>query len=148
MAATDAEKRTMFCRIEGNHLVPSHSSDAEMLAMMDRSKDVEVTIKQRRSLPAMRRYWAILSECVAAMDDARWPTAEKLHDALKLATGYVETFHTLDGLAVIRADSIAFSRMDNAEFRGFQARAFRVINEKFGFDPEALGTDLKQAGAS
>lgn len=135
MAKTDREKRICLMRRKGSALFPVSQADDEILQELGEG-DVEVIFKQRRSLPQLRKYWAMLSDVVAATDS--YPTAEHLHEALKLATGYTATITTLQGQVIVVPDSVAFSRMGPGEFKGFFDRAVRLISETYGIDPLAL----------
>jgi hypothetical protein len=135
---TDRDKAPIMMQRQGNHLVPSSAFDAELVAALDAGKDIEVTLKQRRSLPQMRFYWATLGDVVRRIDSDRYPTSERLHDAIKMATGYVEQRIKFTGEVYYASDSVAFDKMKPDEFKGFMARAWRIIAEQFGFDPLAL----------
>lgn len=137
MAKTDRERAPIIMRRKGNHLEPASQFDAEMVAELAFDRDIEVSIKQRRSLPQMRAYWAMLANVVEATEC--YPTAERLHEAIKIDCGYCTQFKTLRGAPVLQADSIAFSRMDGVEFSGFFKRAERLIAETYGIDPKELG---------
>jgi hypothetical protein len=132
MAQTDREKCIMLMRKKGNGLFPSSPIDAEMLDAIEAGKDVEVTLKQRRSLPQLRAYWAWLGEVVAATE--AYPSAEHMHEALKFSMGYTTQIKTLAGHVVTVPDSIAFSKMDAVEFNGFFKRAVRLVAEALGVD--------------
>lgn len=135
MAKTDREKRICLMRRKGSALLPVSQADGEIIQELG-DGDVEVTFKQRRSLPQLRKYWAMLSDVVAATDG--YPTAEHLHEAIKMATGYTATITTLQGQVIVVPDSIAFSRMGPGEFRGFFERAVRLISETYGINPVDL----------
>ena len=131
MAKTDREKRICLMRRKGSALFPVSQADDEILQELGEG-DVEVTFKQRRSLPQLRKYWAMLSDVVAATDS--YPTAEHLHEILKYEMGYVKPIRRLNGETVLMPDSVAFSRMGPIEFRGFMDRAIRLIGETHGID--------------
>ena len=135
MAKTDREKRICLMRRKGSALLPVSQADDEIISELGEG-DVEVTFKQRRSLPQLRKYWAMLSDVVAATE--AYPTAEHMHEALKMSMGYVTQIKTLQGAPFIVPDSVAFSRMGPGEFRGFFDRAVRLISETYGFDPLGL----------
>lgn len=134
---SDRDKAIIMMRRKGSGLFPVSSFDDEALQQLDAGKDVEVSFKQRRSLPQLRRYWAMLGDVVAATD--AYPNAERLHEALKFSMGYTAQIKTLAGQTIIIPDSVAFSRMGADEFRGFFDRAVRLIAETYGIDALALG---------
>lgn len=132
MADDDTEKRPIILRRTARGLEPPTVADAEMLERYGMGQDLEVRVKARRSLPQLRLYWAMLQRTVEAT--GAYPTAEHLHSALKQALGYTTPIKTLDGEIQYWPDSIAFSRMDAAQFREFVDAAAAKIAEKFGFD--------------
>lgn len=132
---TDREKRICLMRRKGSALWPVSQADEEILQELSNG-DIEVTFKNRRSNEQLRAYWVYLAEVVAATE--AYPTAEKLHEALKFAMGYVTTIILFDGTVQTIADSVALSKMDGAEFTGFYRRAERLIAERFGFDAKAM----------
>jgi hypothetical protein len=136
MAKTDREKRICIMRREGNRLAPVTQFDAEMLAEFANGKDIEVTFKQRRSNDQLRAYWKWLAEVVSATECA--PSAEHLHETLKLEMGYVTRIRRFDGTTQIWPDSTALSKMEGPEFTGFFRRAERLIAETFGFSKEDM----------
>ena len=133
---TDREKAIVIMRRKGSYLFPVSPFDDEVLCGVEAGKDVEVTFKQRRSVPQMRLYWVMLAGVVAATECHA--SAERLHDALKFAMGYTTPLKLMDGQIVMVPDSIAFSRMGPDEFKGFFDRAARLIGETYGIDPLAL----------
>jgi hypothetical protein len=121
-------------------LEPVCLGDADVLA--DRAKlgeDVEVTIKKRRSLPQLRRYWKMLHDVVEATDD--YPSAEHLHTAIKYRLNYTVPFKTFSHEMYFLPDSAAFSKMTAAEFRVFFDRAVKLLAEQYGIDPLAIGDE-------
>jgi hypothetical protein len=97
---------------------------------------VELTIKQRRSLPQLQAYWSMLSRVVEATD--AFPSAEHLHEALKMDLGYFRPMKLLSGEIVFVPDSVAFNKMTAPAFREYFAKAEKLIAEKFGIDPQEL----------
>lgn len=142
---TDAERAPIFMRKCRGGLFPASAFDAERLDLCAPGVDIEVTMKQRRSLPQMRLYWGMLARVVENTDG--WATSEHLHEAIKLHLGYTRPVKTIDGRPAWMADSIAFANMDAAEFRVFFDRAAEAIATFIlpGVDPLALvkeGSDL------
>lgn len=138
---TDTEKAPIFMRRTIGGLAPVSAYDAERLDAYAAGGDLEVHIRQRRSLPQQRLYWVTLQKVVDATGD--YPTAEHLHDALKMALGYVRLMKRLDGSIIAIPDSTAFAAMDGAAFREFFDKAMKAIAERWGFDP--LGADVCQS---
>jgi len=135
---TDTERAPVMMRRTSRGLEPVASFDLERLDRYSFGTDLEVRIMQRRSLPQQRLYWAMLTRVVDNADG--WPSAEHLHEAIKLHLGYSEPLRTIDGRIAWRAESTAFSKMDGSEFRVFFDRAVEVISTVIlpGVDPIAL----------
>lgn len=133
---TDREKRICLMRCTGHALYPVSQQDDEILMELSKTQDIEVSFKQRRSNPQLRRYWVMLADVVKATEC--YPTAERLHEALKFDMGYVTPQRTMRGVLMYAPDSVAFSRMGADEFKGFFDRAVRLISETYGIDPLAL----------
>lgn len=129
----DREKIPLVLRRTERGLEPRSRLAADMLAQYAVHSDVEVTIKKRRSLPQLRLYWAMLNNVVEAT--GAWPTAEHLHDALKLDLGYTTPVKGMDGRLVMIPDSAAMSKMDAPQFKVFFDAAAAKLAEVCGFDP-------------
>lgn len=133
MTNTDRERAPIMLRRVRSGLTPVTAFDAEMLDSISMGSDVEVRIKQRRSLPQLRLYWSVLHKVIGATD--AYPTAERLHDALKMATGHTVPVRRLDGTLVHIPDSVAFSKMSQGEFQVYFNKAMQLLTELIGVDP-------------
>jgi hypothetical protein len=129
---TDREKRICIMRRSGTALLPVSQADEEIINDLGPG-DVEVKFAKRRSNPQLRLYWQMLKRAVDATD--AYPNSERLHEAIKMHLGYTVPIKTFDGGVVHIADSVAFSKMDGAEFKGFMDRAVALLASSFGFDP-------------
>lgn len=132
---SDAERAPLFMRRQGMSLVPTGAFPAARLEQYADGSIVEVTLKRRRSNPQNALYWATLAKVVTATD--AYPTAEALHEALKMDLGYTVPIKTLDGKIFYLPDSTAFAKMDQAGFKRFFDQAMLRLAETFGFDPLA-----------
>ena len=130
---SDREKRPIFFIVRAGALIPASMADVEVLDRYKIDSEVEVTFKQRRSLPALQAYWAGLHRVVEAVDN--YPSSEHLHNAIKMALKLVTPVMTFEGKLIYVPDSVAISAMDDAEFAEFFKRAQRLVIERFGFDP-------------
>jgi hypothetical protein len=66
-----------------------------------------------------------------------YPTAEHLHDAVKIHLGFTTPMKRLDGEVVWIPDSVALAKMDAAQFKTFFDEAARLLAGTYGFDPLA-----------
>lgn len=101
----------------GAFLTPASPVDAEALESYPQGKRLKVRITQPRNLQQHKLYWAALQLVRDNLDDA--PPLDTLHDAIKVKLGYVRTMTFKDGTEAVVPLSIAFDKMDQAEFRGF-----------------------------
>jgi hypothetical protein len=144
MARTDTDRAPILCtRTRQGLLAPASAFDAERLERIATGSTVEVTIRQRRSLPQLRLYWAVLGKCVENMDG--YPSSEHLHDALKLHLGYTSPIKRVTGETVWIPNSTAFSAMDAAEFKVFFDRAMETLAMMLGVDPLTLAREATDA---
>jgi len=117
-------------------LFPYGTADIASFEALKPGEPVEITIKQRRSLPQLQAYWSMLQRVVEATD--AFPTAEKLHEALKMDLGYTTPLKTLSGDVFLVPDSVAFNKMSAPDFRDYFKRAEKLLAEKFGIDVHEL----------
>lgn len=73
-------------------------------------------------------YWRVLERAVEAT--GRWHTADELHLALKVATGYVDKVRLLDGRLVLCPGSIAFDRMNQEEAQRYYDAALKIVADE------------------
>lgn len=132
---TDKETAPLVLRRTERGLEPRSRLAADILSQYAIGGDVEITIRKRRSHPQLRRYWVMLQQVVEAT--GAYPTAETLHEALKLDLGYVTPMKLFDGTLVYVPNSTAMSQMDAAQFSRFFERAAARLAELCGFDPLA-----------
>lgn len=142
MARSDVDKAPIFMVRTPTGLKPAGPFDAERLDSYAFGSTVEVSIKQRRSLPQLRLYWSVLAKAVDNLDG--YPSAEALHEALKLHLGYVEPLLTVTGQKVWRPMSASFAKMSAEEFRVFFDRAVDVLATMLGCDPLELTTEARR----
>ena len=129
---TDRERAPITMRRTKAALVPVGPFDDEMLEQYPDGAIVEVTIKRRRSNPQNALYWATLAKVVQAT--GAYPSAEHLHDAIKMALGFTMPIKTFDGGLIYIPDSTAFGRMDAVQFKDFFDRAVELLNKLTGSD--------------
>lgn len=123
--------------VEGGRLVPSGPYEAEVLDTYRPGSKLTVTLHQKRSLPLLKKYWAVMRDVVENCPTP-WNSAEEASDAIKLATGITDIGKTVKGQWFIRPGSIAFTAMDEAAFRAFFDKAMAILAEVTGIDPEVL----------
>lgn len=118
---------------QGNALVPELEMDRRALEGIGQGQRVRVEIKEFRSAPRLRAYWAMLHDVVAATECA--PSAERLHEAMKLELGIVDLVK-VGTMTVAIPGSIAFDKMTEAEMVEWFRISERFLAEKYGYEPQ------------
>lgn len=117
-------------------LSPVTAHDAEAIMSDALGAEYDLVKRSRRSSPQLRLYWVMLGRVVRAT--GKWPTAEHLHDDLKLACGYRKQIVDWEtGEIAVATDSVAFNAMSPDEFRTYFDLAMIKLSEHLGFDPLA-----------
>lgn len=119
---------------QGNALLPELEMDSRALEGIPNGQRVRVEIKEFRSAPRLRAYWAMLHEVVAATECA--PSAERLHEAMKLELGIVDLVK-VGTMTVAIPGSIAFDKMDEPEMVEWFQIAEKFLAEKYGYERRA-----------
>jgi hypothetical protein len=130
------DKRPIRMVRKRGYLLPDGLSDLETIEAIKEGEPIEITIKRRRSLPQLQAYWSMLARVVEATD--AFPSAERLHEALKMDLGITTPIKTLTGDIFLIPDSVAFNKMTAPEFRAYFQAAEKRIAETFGIDPAEL----------
>lgn len=119
-----------FIRV-GNRLVPEMDMDVHALDGVAQGERVRVEIKEFRNVGRHRAYWAMLQDVIDATECALSP--ERLHDLVKLETGLIELIALPSGMKVALPGSIAFDKIDEAEFVTFFKSAERWLSDTYGY---------------
>ena len=110
-------------------LFPSDARSRDILAARFKTGDiVSAVVKRPRNPKHHRKLFAMLQivwESSAVQD--RYPKLENLLDAIKDATGHVETFRKVNGEVLTKPKSINFESMDQAAFEEFYDQAVEII---------------------
>lgn len=122
-------------RKEARGLSPVSGFFAEMIISDPVGTEYDLVKRSKRSNPQNGLYWSILGNVVSAT--GKWPNAEKLHDALKRACGFVTVNYDMNGNEFITTDSTAFDKMNADEFRVYFDLAMERMADSLGFDPMA-----------
>lgn len=119
-------------------LSPISAFDAERLMSDPLGTEYDLVKRSRRSNPQNSLYWSVLGSVVRAT--GKWPTANHLHNELKLICGYrMQIVDWKTGALSIAVDSTAFDAMSADEFRVYFDLAMQKLTEHLGFDPIAFG---------
>lgn len=116
---------TIHVRRIGGLLCPADARAAETLHRIPQRAPFSIRVQRERSHEMNALYWQCLERVVEATD--RWRTAEELHLALKIASGYVEKVRLIDGRLVLVPGSIAFDKMSQDEAARYYEAALTVL---------------------
>lgn len=117
----------------GDALHPEMEMDRKALEGIAQGQRVRLDVKEFRSLPRLRAYWAMLHDVVAATECAA--SAERLHEAMKLELGIVDLVK-VGTMTVAIPGSIAFDKMSESEMVEWFRIAEKFLAEKYGYVPE------------
>jgi hypothetical protein len=132
--AKNNEKPPIYMTRKGDYLLPEMAMDAEAIRNLPERQRVKVQITEPRNSGRLRAYWAMLNEVVKATDCA--PTAEALHELVKLETGFVIHVRLGKGLKVELPGSIAFDKISEAEMEAFFRSAEAFLAREYGWVKE------------
>lgn len=127
-------------------LKPVDEAGEEALRSMGQGEIIEVEIKRRRNIKHHRKYWALVTLVHQNMDGDRYPTTEDLHSALKISAGLRTRIELPDGTAGFIPGSIAFAKMDQAEFTKFFDRICDLVAKHFlpGVTSDELRAEVEE----
>lgn len=116
----------LYMRRALDRLVPVDHLSADLLRNFAQGKALRVTVVEPRNIKHHRMYWALVAAIFP--HQKAYATADDLHDALKLACGYFDMVRNpLTGRKYPKTRSIAFDKMDQAQFSEFFNRAVEVV---------------------
>ncbi len=136
MSKKSSETPAIYVVRYGSNLVGEMAADRERIAEIKEGERVRIDVRTGRVPSRLRFWWAFLHEVVKATECC--PTAEALHETVKLMCGYT-TPVMVGKLTVMIPRSIAFSSMAEEEFSKFLADGLRFIAETYGVNPEQAG---------
>lgn len=117
-------------------LQPADDAAREALAGVPLGAEVACDVTRPRNIRFHRLYWGLVSAIASSIG----AQAETVSDVLKVRTGHVRVIKTKDGLLEFPA-SIAFSKMDQAQFKAFYDRCCMFICEEWL--PHLKASELK-----
>lgn len=142
--------KMLFVEARNGVLVPGDPWSAETIDKMEPGKVWRIDLKTDRKHGTLNHWWAGLAYMVERFEEyapeiaQKYPSSRKLHEALLIHLGYVEVIHQLRGGVVLRADSIRFEAMDEAEFQRLFEKARVATLEFWDVDPWQEWQDAKQ----
>lgn len=120
-------------KLSVGRLSPVSAWDAELLAYAPNGAEFDLVRRSPRSKAHNGMYWAQLGLIIKAT--GAFPTADHMHDWLKVRLGYVSPILGPKGQIVgMSVDSAAFAKMDQAAFGTFYEKAVQLIAAEMGID--------------
>ena len=146
--AKQPEKPVYAFARKGDALVPEMDFDKRALDGIAQGERVRIEIRNFRNSGRNRAYWKMLAEVVDATGCNLSP--ERLHEVIKLETGVVDLVRLPTGMTVAIPGSIAFEKMDEAEFVAFFEAAQSWLAETYGYvhEPPASTPSRRAGGAA
>ncbi len=123
-------------------LRPVDEGGEEALRTIAQGEIVSVEVKRPRNIKHHRMYWALVTLVWQNMDGDRYPTAEDLHAAIKIAAGLRTRIELPNGEVGFIPGSIAFHKMDQDAFSRFYDRVCDLIAKHFM--PGVTSAELKR----
>ena len=133
-------------RKHGTSLVPVDDEGLAAVRKLPEGRDVVIDVKRARNPRHHRLYWALIN--FISMHSPRFEgvSLDKIHVALKLATGFVDTFIDVEtGHACYVPKSIAYESLDQTAFSAFFDDACTVIAQRWmpaGVTPKDVRDEL------
>ncbi len=101
---------------------------AELWADLPRGKVLRAKVQQPRNIAHHRKYWALIALVFENQQSGVFATQEALSDGIKLGIGHTDDVVNAEtGQMQSTPASIAFDKMDQAEFEQFYDRAVDLI---------------------
>ncbi len=121
-----------FMLQKGGALWPDDETGLERLRRLGDDTLVEVDVKQRRNIKFSRKFWKMMTLVwtQTALQD-RHHDVEALVRSFKLEIGVVVPTVRANGEVRVDPGSIAFDKMDEAEFEAFYTNAVKIIVRDF-----------------
>ena len=139
---TDIPIRMFRTRTGG--LAPLDQIDRERIEALAWGQPIDVTVKQKRTLPPHRHFFATLHTIVQS-GATPFPTVDALLDALKVSLGVCELRKSLDGRTFYVPGSISFAAKDQAAFLKFREDCFRLLSEHYGIPADVFDPRIRSA---
>lgn len=127
-------------------LRPADEAGAEALRKIANGKLVTVEIKQSRNLQHHRLFWALMTTVWNNLEHERYPTVEDFAGAVKICLGLRTRIELPNGTVGFIPGSIAFHKMDQAEFSAFYNRVCDLMAKYFlpGVTSDELRAEVQQ----
>lgn len=132
-----------LCRKQLGTLRPVDDAGEQVLSGIAHGDLVMVEVKKPRNVQHHRLYWALVT--TVFNNQERYPTAEDLHEAIKISVGLRTTIELPNGEVGFIPGSIAFHKMDQLAFNEFYDRVCDAVAKHFlpGVTSEELKREVE-----
>ena len=117
-----------FLKRQMGALRPFDALGEEAINALRNGDVVKVVITRPRNVTFHNKFFALLSVLFPHQD--YYPTLTKFRKAVQIALGYCEETVLPSGKIMVEADSIAFHKMDEAEFDQLMAKFFALAETR------------------
>lgn len=126
-------------------LRPADVGGEDALRKIGQGELVMVEVKRPRNVRHHRKYWALVTLVWENIDTDRYPTAEDLHAAIKIAAGLRTPIQLPDGTMGYIPGSIAFHKMSQDDFSAFFEKVCDLVCKHFlpGVTNEELRAEIE-----
>jgi hypothetical protein len=127
-------------------LAPVDAMGEAALSKIKSGTVVEVEIKQPRNVKHHRMFWALMSIVWDNLDQEKYPTVEDVAAAVKISAGLRTRIELPSGEVGFIPGSIAFAKMDQAQFSEFYERVCDLVARHFlpGVSKAELRSEVEQ----
>lgn len=139
-----AEKPPILVQRRGEFLVPQAPTDGDAIRELPAGKVLAITVRQpRRSNPQNRLYRSLLGIVCENLDQDITP--DDLHVWMKLKLNLTTPIRQRNGEVTWVPKSVAFDKMDHAEFTAYFDRVKELVIEHLipGLKSEALEREAR-----
>lgn len=131
-------------------LTPVTVDEQEKLRKFKLGDRVICDSRSNRSLDQSALFWSLVGLLAENMDSPSLRNKDNLADAIKLRLGFCHMFEGFDGEPIKRPKSLAFGKMDQAEFNDLFRAAVEYIEAEIlpGINRKDLDREWKKRLAS
>jgi hypothetical protein len=136
--------KTLMVKTIGGKLEPRFDDGREALMRIKAGAELMVEFKQPRSIQHHRWFFALVN--LVHANDPQSRTVEDLRSQITVAAGHYSHGILPDGTVVAVPKSIAFHKMDQAEFAAFADSAVRAVVQHFlpGVTEQGLRNEIAE----
>lgn len=120
----------------------AHDSDYELAKKIKPMAIVECNITQPRNVMFHRKFFALIN--LVYQNQEHYNDINLLRTDLIRLSGYNETHTSIEGLEIVKAKSISFSKMTELEFNNLYSAILDTIQKYFSFDRESVQNEINQ----